>query len=127
MLLPRPPPHGEQTGGLSPASIHLTASRSDNAHAVLRPHRIRRLPLRGGIIAPYFVREEPVFVTARLERYPQMPDTIGPFVHPARLGIPVVEIADQAHLPGRRGGESELGQASKVGEVFGLERLHFQF
>src|SRR5512141_1551868 len=98
---------------------HLAAGRSDDTHAVLSTHGIRRLLLRGGIIAPYFVRKEPVFVTARLERYAQMPDAVRSFVHWTGLGVPVVETADQGHLPGGRSRERELGHAVRLDEVFG--------
>ena len=69
----------------------LTASRSDYAHAVLTTHRIRRLFLGGGIIAPDFIHEESVFVTAWLERYAQMPDAVGPYRFERRpLGWPSI-------------------------------------
>ena len=102
-------------------------SLSDDPYAVLGAHRIRRLFLRSGIIAPHFICEEPVFVTARLERYAQVPDAVGRPVHRGGLGVPIVEVAGQEHLEGRRRGESELGHAIDMAEGAVCGWLHFGF
>ncbi len=86
-----------------------------------------RLLLRSGIIAPYVIREEPVFVTGQLERYGQTPGAVGSFVHGAGLGVPVVEVADQGHLPGHRGGENKLGLTANVAEVVILRSYPIEF
>src|SRR6266545_1517910 len=96
----------------------LAASRSDHAHTVFGAQRIRCLLLSGGIVAPHSVGEEPVFVTARLESHTQMPHAFRAFVHLSGLGIPVVKLASQRHLTGRRGLKGELSRAVNVCEAF---------
>src|SRR6266511_5434638 len=105
----------------------LAASRSDDAYTVFGAQRIRCLLLSGGIVAPHFVREEPVFVTARLESHTQTPHAVGAFLHRSSLGVPVVKFARQGHLPGRRGGKGELSHAVSVCEGFIFEWLCFHF
>src|SRR5206468_3421175 len=103
--------------GLAAGGLLSIARRSDDAHRVFGTHRICCLQSSGWIVAPNLVRQEPVFVTAWFERYAQMPHIVGAFVHRPCLGVPVVKVAGQEHLPGGGRLKGERGHAVSVGEL----------
>src|SRR5438045_3322396 len=93
----------------------------DDAHAVFRSEKVLHHFLSSGIIAPHFIREEPVFVTARLECHGQMPHTIATFVHRTSFGVPAIEVSGHGHLAGSRGWKGELGYTVTGGEIIVFE------
>src|SRR5712671_3770839 len=100
-------------------------SGCDDSHAILRAQSISGSLLGAGIVPPNFVGKEPVFVTTRRQGHTESPDTVRTFMHWRGVGVPVVEVAGQRHLPSGRRRKGERSRTASELFVFRRCCLHF--